>query len=73
MKELRLLLALGQIAPKYAQEAAAAKPRRRWTKALAAAAYLALVVSTAGMFIDRLGLFRAGCSAWPGDFVEGRY
>lgn len=73
MKELRLLLALGEIAPKYAEEAANAKPRRRWTRVLAAAACLCLVVGTAGMFIHRLGFFQAGCSAWPGEFVEGRY
>ena len=72
MKELRLLKALGQIDPKYVEEALQ-KPRRRWRRALAIAACLLLVVSVGGTVIDRLGLFRAGCSAWPGDFVDGRY
>lgn len=73
MKALRLLRALGEIDPQYAEEAVFAKPRRRWVKGLAAAACLALVIGTAGMFIDRLGFFRAGCSAWPGTFADGRY
>lgn len=47
--------------------------RRRWKKVLALAACLALVVGLSGTVIDRLGLFRAGCSAWPGDFIDGRY
>lgn len=72
MKELRLLKALGQIHPKYVEEALQ-KPRRRWEKAVAIAACLLLVVGVGGTVIDRLGLFRAGCSAWPGDFVDGRY
>ncbi len=72
MKELRLLKALGQIAPQYAEEAME-KPRRRWGKALSIAACLLLVVGLSGTVIDRLGLFRAGCSAWPGDFIDGRY
>ena len=72
MKELRLLKALGQIDPKYAEEALQ-KPRRRWVRALSAAACLLLVIGIGGTVIDRLELFRAGCSAWPGDFVDGRY
>ncbi len=72
VKELRLLKALGQIDPKYAEEAMK-KPRRRWGKALSIAACLLLVAGLSGTVIDRLGLFRAGCSAWPGDFVDGRY
>ena len=73
MKELRLLKALGQIAPKYPEEAMSSPPRRGWKRLLALAACLALVVGLSGTVIDRLGLFRAGCSAWPGHFIDGRY
>lgn len=72
MRELRLLKALGQIDPKYAEEALQ-KPKNRRRRVLTAAACLLLVAGLSGTVIDRLGLFRAGCSAWPGDFVDGRY
>jgi len=73
VKELRLLKALGQVAPKYPEEAMSSPPRRRWKRLFALAACLALVVGLSGTVIDRLGLFRAGCSAWPGDFIDGQY
>lgn len=74
MKGLRLLKALNDIDGALVEQAAPGKAKRfRWARALATAACLALVIGSAGTVIGRLGLFRAGCSAWPGDFIDGRY
>lgn len=74
MSGLRLLKAFNDIDGVLVERAAPGKNKRpRWVRALATAACLALVIGSAGTVIDRLGLFRAGCSAWPGDFIDGRY
>lgn len=74
MNTMRLLNALTGIDSALVEQAAPGKAKKpRWVRALAAVACLALVIGSAGTVIDRLGLFRAGCSAWPGDFIDGRY
>ena len=74
MKAMRMLNALNGIDSLLIEQAAPGKGKKpRWVRALAAVACLALVIGSAGTVIDRLGLFRAGCSAWPGDFIDGRY
>ncbi len=74
MKCMKLLQALGNISPEMIEEAA---PGRRvrplWQRAAAWVACIALVLGSGWTVIDRLDLFRAGCSAWPGEFVDGRY
>lgn len=74
MKAMRIINALTDMDSALIEAAAPEKTKRpRWVRALAAVACLALVIGSAGTVIDRLGLFRAGCSAWPGDFIDGRY
>ncbi len=74
MNTMNILAALTDIGDDLIEAAAPKKRRKpRLSRLLASAACLALVISLGGTAIDRLGLFRAGCSAWPGTFVEGRY
>ena len=74
MKAMRMINALTDMDSALIEAAAPGKAKRpRWVRTLAAVACLALVIGSAGTVVDRLGLFRAGCSAWPGDFVDGRY
>ncbi len=74
MKAMKLLRALGHIDPQLIEAAApGGKKPFRWRKLVAAAACVALVLGSGWTVIDRLDLLRAGCSAWPGEFVEGRY
>lgn len=74
MKTVKLLAALTDIGDDLVEQAAPKKRRKLRLNRLAAfAACLALVILLGGTAIDRLGLFRAGCSAWPGTFADGRY
>ncbi len=74
MNAMRLLRALGNIHPSLIEEAAPVKVVGfGWRQLAALAACIALVLGSGWTVIDRLDLFRAGCSAWPGEFVDGRY
>lgn len=73
MKELVLLQALGDIDLRFPEQAEERPPRRRWVRILAAAACLCLVCGAGLGAMIRLGYFAAGCSAWPGTFVDGDY
>ena len=74
MKAMRIINALTGIDSQLIEQAAPSKRKKtHWRRVLAAVACVALVIGSAGTVIDRLGLFRAGCSAWPGDFIDGRY
>ncbi len=74
MKTIKLLRALGGISPELIEEAAPGRRKRPlWQRALALAACIALVACSGWTVIDRLDLFRAGCSAWPGTFADDRY
>ncbi len=74
MNAMKLIRALGGIDPALIEEAAPAQIfRMPWRRLAALAACIALVLGSGWTVIDRFGLFRAGCSAWPGTFVDGRY
>ena len=74
MTSEKLLLAIGEVGEDLIDDAAIL-PKRRWgwSRALAVAAVLVLVLTGAFRIALRLDYFSSGCSAWPGTIVGDTY
>ncbi|MGN1002186.1 MAG: hypothetical protein ACI4PC_05395 [Oscillospiraceae bacterium] len=69
----KLLDAVGGIRDEFVAEARETRKKRRWPKALAAAACVCLVLVGAFQTARRFEYFAMGCSAWAGSIHNGAY
>lgn len=69
----KLLDAVGYIRDGFIMEAGEARKKRRWPRALTAAACLVLVLAGSFGVLKRFDYFTMGCSAWAGSIHNGAY
>lgn len=72
MNREQLFAAIGETDGALLAETECRQPRR-WTRRLAAAACILLLLAGGVQTLVRLEFLTAGCSAWPGDIVDGVY